>query len=55
MVTLSLPALVLVAGILMYGLANNYPKVQELGRIMFFVGLFVLLLVATPQVVSLFN
>ncbi len=36
------PLLVLIIGLLMYALAIN-PKVQELGRIMFFCGLFVLL------------
>lgn len=40
-----LPILVCVLGLLMYVLASN-GKVQELGRIMFFCGLFVTLLLA---------
>ncbi len=36
------PLLVMLIGLLMYALAAN-PKLQEIGRIMFFCGLFVLL------------
>lgn len=42
MMILILPLLVCIIGLLMYVLASN-PKVQELGRIMFFCGLLVCL------------
>jgi len=38
-----IPLLVAILGVLLYALAAN-PKLQELGRIMFFCGLFVFLL-----------
>ena len=38
-----LPLLVAVVGLLMYALSAN-PKLQEVGRLMFFAGLFVFLL-----------
>jgi hypothetical protein len=40
---LALPAIVCIVGLLMYILAVN-PKVQELGRMMFWVGLLVFLM-----------
>lgn len=43
MLTIAIPLLVALVGLLMYVLATN-PKVQELGRLMFFAGLFVALL-----------
>jgi hypothetical protein len=44
-----LPALVLVAGVLMYALATN-PKVSEMGRLMFACGLLVLLFESATRV-----
>jgi hypothetical protein len=46
-----LSVLVLVVGLLMYLLAAN-PKVQEVGRIMFFSGLFVFLM-GSEQVIAI--
>jgi Na+/phosphate symporter len=43
MIIATIPALVMVAGALMYALAAN-PKLAELGRIMFAMGLLVVLL-----------
>jgi Na+/phosphate symporter len=42
MILILTPLLVLIIGLLMYALCVN-PKLQEIGRIMFFCGLFVLL------------
>lgn len=52
MAIIALPLLVAVVGVLMYALAEN-PKVAEMGRIAFFVGLLVLVSAAGQQVVSL--
>ena len=46
------PLLILVVGLLMYALAAN-PKVQEIGRIMFQCGMFVLTWVLAGQTVRL--
>ncbi len=43
MLIATIPLLVAVVGLLMYVLASN-PKVSEIGRLMFFAGLFVTLL-----------
>jgi Na+/phosphate symporter len=47
-----LPLLICVIGLLMYALSAN-PKLVEIGRIMFFVGLLAFLLGAGPVVSSL--
>lgn len=47
-----LPLLVALVGLLMYILAGN-PKIQELGRIMFGMGVLAFLLVGGEQVVTL--
>jgi hypothetical protein len=49
-----LPLLVAVIGLLVYALSAN-PKVQELGRIAYFCGLFVFLLQAGGHLVSMFR
>lgn len=46
-----LSLLVAVIGLLLYVLATN-PKVQEIGRLAFFAGLFVFLMQATPHMVG---
>jgi len=43
MIIVFVPALVMIIGLLMYALAAN-PKLQEIGRIMFFCGLLALTL-----------
>jgi hypothetical protein len=43
MITLLLPALVMLVGLLLYAFAQN-PKLVEVGRLAFFCGLFVLTL-----------
>lgn len=50
--TVLLPLLVAVVGVLMYALATN-PKVAEMGRIAFFAGLLAFLLGGANQVISL--
>jgi Na+/phosphate symporter len=44
MLVATIPIIVLIVGVLMYALSAN-PKLSEIGRIMFFCGLFVALLV----------
>ena len=56
---LLLPLLIAIIGVLMYALSAN-PKVIEMGRIMFFIGLLAtgllaFLLVGGEQVITLFN
>ena len=46
-----IPLLVALIGVLMYALATN-PKVQEIGRIMFFCGLLVTLFEVAGHVIS---
>mgnify|MGYP007083431297 CR=1 FL=1 len=48
-----LPLLVAVVGVLIYVLSAD-PKVQEMGRIMFFCGLLAFLMRGAEQVISLF-
>lgn len=47
-----LPLLIALVGMLMYILAAN-PKIQELGRIMFFCGLLAFLMVGGQQAITL--
>ena len=47
-----LPLLVALVGVLMYALSAN-PKLGEIGKIMFFCGLFVTLLRIGPEMVNL--
>ena len=47
-----MPLLVAVIGLLMYALCSN-PKLQEIGRIMFFCGTLAFLLVGAQNVVTL--
>ena len=49
-----LPLLVCIIGLVVYAIATN-PKAQELGRLMFFAGLFVALFELAPRVVSFFR
>ncbi len=46
------PLFVAILGVLMYALCVN-PKLQEIGRILFFVGALVLTMVAAPVMVKL--
>ncbi len=52
MVTIILPLLVAVVGVLIYALATN-AKLSEIGRLMFFVGLFFCVWVASGRVLTL--
>jgi hypothetical protein len=52
--TIFISLLVALVGVLMYALSVN-PKLQEIGRISFFCGLFVFLLRLSPETVSLFG
>ena len=52
--TIFLPLLICVLGLLVYALAAN-PKVQELGRLSFFAGLLVFLLQIGEHIVSVFG
>lgn len=47
-----IPLIVLIVGLLMYALAAN-PKIQEIGRIMFFCGLLALCLAFSRQTLSI--
>jgi Na+/phosphate symporter len=49
-----LPLLIALVGVLMYALSAN-PKLQEIGRIMFFSGLLAFLLQAGPNAISLLS
>jgi Na+/phosphate symporter len=49
---IGLTLLVALIGVLMYALCAN-PKLQEIGRIMFFAGLLAFLLGAGPEVIRL--
>lgn len=51
-VTILIPLLVCVVGVLLYALAAS-PKLQEVGRAMLWCGLLVVLLVAAHQVVRI--
>lgn len=51
MLTMLLPLLVAVVGILAYALSNN-AKIAELGRLLFFAGILVTLLVLAEKVVK---
>lgn len=52
--TIILPLLIALIGLLMYALCTN-GKLQEIGRLSFFAGLFVTLLQAGPQTLSAFK
>jgi Na+/phosphate symporter len=49
---IGLTLLVALIGVLMYALCAN-PKLQEIGRLMFFAGLLAFLLGAAPEVIKL--
>ncbi len=49
---IAFPLLIAVVGALLYALAAN-PKVQEIGRILFFVGALVVVWSASPHMVDL--
>ncbi len=49
---IAFPLLIAVVGALLYALAAN-PKVQEIGRILFFVGALVVVWSAAPRMVDL--
>lgn len=54
MITILVPALVGIIGLLVYALASpNNPKASEIGRILFFAGTLVVLLVVAREVVKL--
>lgn len=50
--TIFLPLIIALIGLLMYALCAN-PKLQEIGRLSYFAGLFVFLMQAGPHIVSL--
>jgi len=53
-VLIYLPLIVALIGVLMYALCAN-PKLQEIGRLMFFAGLLAFLLVGGKEMVSVLH